>query len=222
MFIAIEGGEGCGKTTLIENLKKFFQEINYDNVVFTREPGGNEISEKIRNIILNDSADGMDPRTEMLLFAASRSQSMLNNVLPFLDNNKVVITDRSLFSSLIYQGYVGGVGVKNTLQCNLIGCRECIPDVLIYLDLEPNLGLKRIDKNNNREKNRIDNKTILYHNIVREGFLKLCDCIPDEYGDFECIRNLGINFFVVDASLSEKDVFYNVCQILRDLLKIQI
>ena len=101
MFIAIEGGEGCGKTTLIENLKKFFQEINYDNVVFTREPGGNEISEKIRNIILNDSADGMDPRTEMLLFAASRSQSMLNNVLPFLDNNKVVITDRSLFSSLI-------------------------------------------------------------------------------------------------------------------------
>ena len=120
LVISIEGGEGAGKTTVIQNIADFLESHHLAYLV-TREPGGVRISEKIRNIILDREHLEMDARTEALLFAAARRQHLVEKVIPALEAGKIVIMDRFVDSSLVYQGYVRGLGIDEVYQVNQIG-----------------------------------------------------------------------------------------------------
>ncbi len=170
MFITFEGGEGSGKTTLIAALRSYLEEMNL-SVVTTREPGGSRIAEKIRKVILDIENTDMTPRTEALLYAASRVQHLDEVVIPALNNKQVVLCDRYLDSSLAYQGYARGLGFESVLKINTYAL-DYLPNLTFYIDLDPNIGLERIK---NRSQNRLDKEQLAFHLKVREGYLKLAN-----------------------------------------------
>ncbi|CCV65292.1 Thymidylate kinase (dTMP kinase) [Paracholeplasma brassicae] len=174
MFITFEGGEGSGKTTLIAALRSYLEEMNL-SVVTTREPGGSRIAEKIRKVILDIENTDMTPRTEALLYAASRVQHLDEVVIPALNANQVVLCDRYLDSSLAYQGYARGLGFESVLKINTYAL-DYLPNLTFYIDLDPNIGLERIK---NRSQNRLDKEQLAFHLKVREGYLKLAELYKD-------------------------------------------
>lgn len=157
MFITFEGVEGCGKSSVLTYVFNELQKEKY-NIMETREPGGVKISEEIRKIVLGKAYMEMDKRTEALLFAASRRQHLVEKVWPALKENKIVLCDRFLDSSLAYQGGGDGLGVDEVLKVNLFATENTYPDYTILFDIDPRVGLARINKNNNREVNRLDIK----------------------------------------------------------------
>lgn len=205
MFITFEGGEGSGKSTII---KLIYEQLIKDNfkVVLTREPGGTKISEDIRNVILDKANTKMDSVTEALLYAASRRQHLKELIWPSLKEGKIVICDRYLDSSLAYQGYARGIGKDLILNINKFATDDTYPDITFLFDIKPELGLARINKNNQREVNRLDLEKIDFHNKVREGFLKL----SEEYKD---------RFIVIDASKSIDEVFNEVYSKIKEKIK---
>ena len=192
MFITLEGPEGSGKTTAVEAAVKALEEKGY-KIVRTREPGGTPIAEQIRNVILDKGNTAMDPRTEALLYAASRRQHLVEKVWPALKEGKIVICDRYLDSSLAYQGGARGLGVDNILNINLFATENTFPDLTLLFDIKPEEGLKRIAANANREVNRLDLEKIEFHNKVRETFLLLAKRYPKR-------------FVIIDASKSREEV----------------
>ncbi|WP_040209921.1 dTMP kinase [Clostridium polynesiense] len=204
IFITIEGPDGAGKTSIIEDLKNYMMR-SQRSYLFTREPGGITISESIRDIILNTKNISMDPRTEALLYAASRRQHLVEKVIPALNNGRIVICDRFIDSSLAYQGYARGLGVDEVMSINKFAIEDNMPDLTIYLDVEPEVGLARIAKNKNREINRLDLEKLEFHKKVRAGYKTLLT----RYGDR--IRE-------VDASKDREEVFNEVLQILKEFL----
>ena len=131
LFITLEGPEGSGKTSAIKVVKQKLDELGYD-IVMTREPGGTDISEQIRSVILNRSNTMMDPRTEALLYAASRRQHLVEKIWPSIKEGKIVICDRYLDSSLSYQGYARGLGVDEILKVNSYATEGTYPDLTLY------------------------------------------------------------------------------------------
>ena len=192
MFITLEGPEGSGKTTAVEAAVKKLQEMGYE-VVRTREPGGTPIAEQIRKVILDKENTAMDPRTEALLYAASRRQHLVEKVWPALKEGKIVICDRYLDSSLAYQGGARGLGVDNILNINLFATENTWPDLTLLFDIKPEVGLARISANAEREVNRLDLEKLDFHNKVRNTFLQLARTWPDR-------------FVIIDASLSREEV----------------
>ena len=193
--IVLEGGEGSGKSSLIKTLSDFFKEIGID-FINTREPGGTLVSEKLRDIIVNEK---LDPISEAYLFAVARREHLINKIIPAIKENKTVICDRYIFSSLVYQGITKGVGfnyVKSLNEEVLVGLGGIYPDIVIWLDIEPEIGLKRIEKNN-RDVNKFDKESLSFHNKIRDGYL-LCSNI------FKDI------FIKIDASKSQAEVFREV------------
>ena len=180
MFITLEGPEGSGKTTAVQKAVEELTRLGYE-VVRTREPGGTEIAEQIRNVILDKRNTSMDPRTEALLYAASRRQHLVEKVWPALKEGKVVICDRYLDSSLAYQGGARGLGIDNILNVNLFATENTWPDLTLLFDIEPSLGLARISKNSDREVNRLDLEKLDFHNKVRSTFLELAKRFPERY-----------------------------------------
>ncbi|ETT55399.1 dTMP kinase [Paenibacillus amylolyticus] len=191
-FITLEGGEGSGKTTMIGRIGSYFEERGIPYVV-TREPGGIEIAEKIRSIILDPLHTAMDARTEALLYAAARSQHLAEKVEPALRAGKAVICDRFVDSSLVYQGHARGLGIENVWAINRFAIGDLMPDVTLYLDIEPEVGLARIDAHDGREVNRLDLENLEFHRKVREGYFLLKEQFPER------IR-------VIDASMKQEDV----------------
>ena len=177
LFITFECGEGTGKTTVINNLYNYLISLGYD-VIKTREPGGSKISESIRGIILDRNNTIMDYKTEALMYAASRRQHLIEVIIPALKKNKIVICDRYIDSSLAYQGYARGLGIEQVKTINEYAISGYWPDLTIYIDLDPNIGINRI-KNNNRDVDRLDEETISFHEKVREGYIKLIDLYPN-------------------------------------------
>ena len=192
MFITLEGPEGSGKTTAVEAAVKALEEKGYQ-IVRTREPGGTPIAEQIRNVILDKANTNMDPRTEALLYAASRRQHLVEKVWPALKEGKIVICDRYLDSSLAYQGGARGLGVENILNVNLFATENTWPDLTLLFDITPEEGLKRISANANREVNRLDLEKLEFHHKVRDTFLELARRYPDR-------------FVIIDASKSREEV----------------
>ncbi len=178
LFITFEGPEGAGKTTIIQKIAERLVQENID-VLATREPGGIEIAEKIRTIILNPAHTAMNERTEALLYAASRSQHYFEKVRPALDAGKMVICDRFIDSSLAYQGYARGIGVDEVLSINEFAIGKKLPDVTILFDLAPEVGLARIYAHGEREVNRLDVESLAFHKKVREGYLQLVERYPE-------------------------------------------
>ena len=171
-FIVFEGGEGSGKTTMIELIYNLLIENGID-CIKTREPGGIKISEDTRSIILDKNNTAMDGRTEALLYAAARRQHLVEKVIPALESNKVVLCDRFIYSSLAYQGYAREIGLQDVYMINKFAIEDFMPDLNILFDLNPEVGLQRINKSKSREINRLDLEKIDFHNKVREGYKTL-------------------------------------------------
>ena len=192
MFITLEGPEGSGKTTAVEAAVKALQDKGYQ-IVRTREPGGTPIAEQIRNVILDKENTKMDPRTEALLYAASRRQHLVEKVWPALKEGKIVICDRYLDSSLAYQGGARGLGIDNILNVNMFATENTFPDLTLLFDITPEEGLKRIAANASREVNRLDLEKLEFHHKVRNTFLDLAKRYPERY-------------VIIDASRSREEV----------------
>ena len=192
MFITLEGPEGSGKTTAVEYAVNKLIEMGYE-IVRTREPGGTPIAEQIRNVILDKANTMMDPRTEALLYAASRRQHLVEKVWPAIKEGKIVVCDRFLDSSLAYQGGARGLGIEEILNVNLFATENHWPDLTLLFDIDPTIGLARIASNASREVNRLDLEKLDFHNKVRNTFLELSKRYPDRY-------------IVIDASKPREEV----------------
>lgn len=169
MFITFEGGEGSGKTTIIAKLKETLLSRNID-VIVTREPGGSAIAEKIRNILLDNQNTAIKPHTEALLFAASRAQHLDEVIIPNLD--KVILCDRYIDSSIAYQAYGRDLGKDFIEKINAYAL-DYMPDLTFYIDLDPAVGIARVNKNRTNKKDRLDSETSNFHLKVRQGYLSL-------------------------------------------------
>lgn len=175
VFITFEGGECSGKTTIIKKLCRVLDErgIKY---ISTREPGGIDIAEQIRSIILDINNTKMTEETEALLYAASRMQHLKERVIPALDEGTVVICDRFLDSSLAYQGYARGLGMDAILRINHFALSH-LPDLTLFIDVKPEVALKRLSNRNKTD--RLDLENVKFHENVYKGYLEVCDMYPN-------------------------------------------
>ncbi|ASA25010.1 dTMP kinase [Paenibacillus donghaensis] len=190
-FITLEGGDGSGKTTVLGRVAAYLQNRSIPYVI-TREPGGIEIAEKIRSIILDPAHTAMDARTEALLYAASRSQHLAEVVEPALERGMTVLCDRFVDSSLVYQGYARGLGMEEVWSINQFAIGNRMPDLTFYLDIDPEVGLARIAANQNREVNRLDMESLAFHRKVREGYRMVVDANPQRMVVLDAARPLHI------------------------------
>ncbi len=188
-FITVEGGEGAGKTTVLDKIEQELRARKRD-VIRTREPGGIRIAERIRDLILDVDYTEMDSRTEAMLYAAARRQHLVEKVLPALEEGKVVLCDRFIDSSLAYQGIARGIGYEEVLALNEFAIEGHYPDLTLYFDIEPQVGLARIDQDHKREVNRLDKEALDFHHKVREGYLKISELFPDRVVVINANRSL--------------------------------
>lgn len=174
IIISFEGPDGAGKTTVLEQVLPVLQEKGYD-IVTTREPGGVEIAERIRDVILDVNHVAMDSKTELLLYMAARRQHYVEKVLPALEAGKVVLIDRFIDSSIAYQGAGRGLDKDIITRLNDFATDGRKPDLTLYFDVESEIGLARIAKNAEREVNRLDLEKLDMHKRVRKGYLALTE-----------------------------------------------
>lgn len=204
LFITFEGGEGSGKTTIAKKVKEILEQEGY-KVTLTREPGGVEIAEKIRDIIHDIKYTNMDKKTEALLYAASRRQHLVEKVLPALDQGQIVICDRFVDSSMVYQGIGRGIGVDEVYEMNLFATENILPKRTIFFDVLPEIGLQRVYSNKDREINRLDLENIEFHQKVYQGYLSICDKFPER-------------IVKIDASQDIDSVLSQALSMIRELL----
>jgi len=176
-FFSVEGCEGAGKSSIIIRISEYLVSRGHQ-VITTREPGGIAIAEQIRSVILDRKNTEMDGRTEALLYAAARRQHYVEKIVPSIMEGKIIICDRFIDSSLAYQGHARGLGVDEVLLINEFAIDKVFPDLTIYLDVDPEVGLRRIHEHADREINRLDLESITFHQKVRDGYLKLVDRFP--------------------------------------------
>ena len=177
-LINLEGGEGSGKSTVLKLLAEALEEKGF-SVVCTREPGGIDIAEQIRNVILDRENTAMDARTEALLYAAARRQHLVEKIIPALEGGNIVLCDRYIDSSLAYQGYARGLGMEEIFAINKFAIDDYMPDLTLYFDVNPKVGLAQIEKDADREINRLDVESMKFHYKVREGYLLLLSQNPE-------------------------------------------
>ena len=176
-LISIEGPEGAGKSSVLEALLPRLEKAGIAYIT-TREPGGVTIAEKIREVILDPSHTEMDPKTELLLYIASRRQHLAERVLPALEAGKLVIMDRFIDSSVAYQGFGRGLAVTDIEWLNQFATDGLKPDRTIYFDIDVEEGLARIAKCSSREVNRLDLEGLSLHQKVRQGYLAILEKEP--------------------------------------------
>lgn len=202
MFISFEGIDGSGKSTLLKKLEKFFSK-NYPKleIVFTREPGGKNIkeAEKIREIILDNEND-IDSMSEALLYLVSRKIHLEKIIWPALKNNKIVICDRFIDSSLAYQGYARNLGIKEIKTLNEIVTKKTWPDISFFIDISVDCSLKRM-KSEKRDLDRIENEEQHFFQKVYEGYKKI-------------IATDKKRFIIINGEQNETKVFIDVRDIL--------
>ncbi|MBD8038687.1 dTMP kinase [Solibacillus sp. A46] len=204
LFITFEGGEGAGKTSVLKAIGDRLKERQID-ALLTREPGGIEIAEKIRAVILDPTHTEMHERTEALLYAAARAQHFYEKIVPALDKGKHVLCDRFIDSSLAYQGYAREIGVNEVLAINEFAIGKRLPDVTIFFNISPEKGLARIHTTRTDELNRLDVESLGFHEKVYEG-----------YG--EAMRRYPERFKIINADQELEQVIEDVWMILNPLL----
>jgi len=175
LFITLEGTDGSGKTTQIEMLKEHFKKTN-EKVLFTREPGGTVIAEKLRDMVISKEND-IEDVTEALLYAAARCEHVNKVIKPFVSDGGIVICDRFLDSSLAYQGFARGLGFENIMAVNNFALNGFMPDITFFLDLSPKDGLIR--KSNQKVLDRIESLGNSFHEKVYAGYKKLEEIYPN-------------------------------------------
>lgn len=207
LFISVEGPDGAGKSTLIQKLNtKLKEELNVP-LVTTREPGGSDIAEKIREVILDPKNEKMDDRTEALLYAASRRQHIKETIQPALERGEVVLCDRFVDSSIAYQGAGREIGVDKVATLNQFATENLTPDITLYLDVDAQVGLNRIgSKNSNRKKDRLEMEEVSFHNRVRDAYLVLLEKNPERIK-------------LIDATQTPNSIFKDSWNILEEKLQ---
>ena len=190
VLISFEGSEGSGKSTQIARLAKRLQEHGRD-VLSTREPGGTEIGEQIRNIIVHNSkGDEMCAETELLLFAAARAQLVRENIAPALLRGAIVLSDRFLDSSTVYQGIGRNLAMGPVNQINRFAVGNVMPDITVVIDVPTDVSLARIRQRASDLPDRMERENIDFYEKVREGYLVLAKGMPER-------------FIVIDGTKSE-------------------
>ncbi len=200
IFVSIEGIDGSGKTTLREELIAYFEMKT--EVVGIREPGGTEVSEKIRGLLLDISNHSMVPRTEALLYAAARSQVVEELIEPALADGKMVIADRYLDSTIAYQGYGRGLDLQFLEQLNILCTGGLLPDLTLLLDLDPGLARSRVSF---RKMDRMEGEGLFFQERVRRGYLDLFARQPER------IR-------LLDASMSREVLFEQAIAMISEMV----
>jgi len=176
LFITIEGPEGAGKTTQAKRLVASLRQRH--DVLYTREPGGTPVGERIRALLLEEGHREMSPQTEMLLFAASRAQLVSEILAPALDAGRLVVSERYADASLAYQGYARGLGVEVVRRVTEVATQGVVPDLTVMLDIQPAVGLERARQAEGKEGrrgrgDRLEQEDLAFFTRVREGFLTI-------------------------------------------------
>jgi len=180
-LISFEGSEGSGKSTQISRLAAHFQKTNRE-VVSTREPGGTEIGEQIRNIIVHNSkGDEMCAETELLLFAAARAQLVREVIAPALTRGVIVLSDRFLDSSTVYQGIARNLAADPVAQINRFAVGNVLPDVTIVIDVPTEVSLARLKQRASDLPDRMERENVDFYKKVRDGYLVLAKGMPERF-----------------------------------------
>ena len=182
-FVTFEGGEGVGKTTQLRLVRQYLEEKGVD-AIFLREPGGNDISEKIRNIILDISNSAMTGMCEAMLYSAARDQLTEEVIKPALQQGKLVVCDRFIDSTFAYQGIARGLGADKVDALNRMACGEVMPDLTIFLDLSPSLAFAR--KGGADSDDRLEQEGFDFHNKVYDGYQQAAKLYPDRIVKIDC------------------------------------
>ncbi len=175
LFISVEGTDGAGKSTQIDLLLEYLKAKGVE-VIYTREPGGTYISEKIREIILDTDNEGMEGACEALLYAASRAQHVREKIVPALNDGKMVICDRYVDSSIVYQGVARGLGIDDVRAINDFAIGGVMPDLTLFFDLTVEESVKR--KKNMGSLDRIEKESFDFHKKIYDGYVALAESDP--------------------------------------------
>lgn len=198
MFITFEGIDFCGKSTQVELLKNYFEKRG-KTVEVIREPGGTEISEKIREILLDKKNNKMFMETELLLFSASRAQLVREKIIPFIEKGSVVISDRFHDSSTAYQGFGRGLPIDSVLSVHKLAIGNTIPDITFIIDIPVSVAVNRKAEKTHQELDRIEVSSNDFFEKVRNGYLSIAKeekrfRIIDGTKSIEEIHNIIINY----------------------------
>lgn len=188
MFLTLEGPEGSGKSTQCKLLAEHLTSLGH-NVLLTREPGGTEISQQVRQIIMDMKNKSMFPATEFLLFSSARAQLVREKIRPHLNSGGIVICDRYFDSSLAYQGYGHGLPLDSIRAITTFATDNLTPDLTLLLDIDPERGLRR-RQSNNEEWNRLDDYELAFHRRVRDGFFELVKAAPARWRVINADKNV--------------------------------
>ncbi len=202
MFISIEGTDGAGKSVQTKLLKDFLTSKGLD-VILTRDPGGNTISEKLRDIVLDKEHTEMCFQCEALIYAAARSQMVSQIIQPALDKGYTVISDRYIDSSLVYQGYCRGLGVDEVYAINNFGTIGLIPDITFFLNLPTDIGISR--KKSNGDLDRIERENNDFHEKVRDSYLQLAN-------------KYSSRIKVIDAKKTIDNIHQEITDIIKEMI----
>jgi dTMP kinase len=198
LFISFEGIEGCGKSTQAKKLQEYFNQNKIENIL-TREPGGTEIGNKIREILLTSSSQNIQAITEVLLNFASRVEHCQQVIIPSLNQGKMVISDRFFDSTFAYQGFAQKIDIDQINLIKKIAIGNFVPDITFLIDLDVELAFERIKQRN--DNNRYEKLAIEFHQQVRAGFLKLAS------------QNLRIK--IIDGNQSIEKIFLQIINYLQ-------
>ncbi|HLF02509.1 MAG TPA: dTMP kinase [Anaerolineales bacterium] len=179
LFITFEGPDGSGKSTQCKLLAEHLQSLGH-SVMFTREPGGTEISLQVRQILMDMKNKSMFPATEFLLFSAARAQLVREKIRPHLESGGIIIADRYYDSSLAYQGYGHRIPLDTIRAITAFATDNLKPDLTLLLDIDAERGLRR-RQTGQAEWNRLDDYTLAFHQRVRNGFLELAGAEPERW-----------------------------------------
>ena len=204
MFITLEGPDGSGKTTQAHLVFDWLRHQGQD-VLLTREPGGSDIGDQVREVLHDSSNSAMAPQTEFLLYSASRAQHVAQLILPSLKAGRIVISDRYADSSLAYQGYGRGLDLEMLRLITAFATQGLKPDLTLYFDIPAGDGLQR-RLLSGEAWNRMDAEALAFHQRVRTGYLELANAEPDRWK-------------VIDASRSIRDVQRDVRSVVRARLE---
>lgn len=193
-FITVEGTDGSGKSTQINLMEEYLRSKGHE-VVLTREPGGTRINEKIRSVILDPDNEEMGKIAEMLLYASARAQLVYEVIKPALDEGKLVICDRFVDSSYVYQGFGRGLDLKVITEINRVALDGVVPDLTLFLDISPEIALKRRLEATGAD--RIEKEKMEFHLKVYKGYRKLAILYPER------IKS-------IDGNRSVEDIFKDV------------
>lgn len=201
-FITLEGPDGSGKSTILNLISDYLERKGIDFII-SREPGGTQIGEEIRDIILDNNNTNMGPETEALLYAAARGQHVHEKIIPALESGKIVVCDRFILSSLAYQGVGRGLGIEKVKMVNDFGLRGVYPDLVLFFHIDPELTLER--KTIKEGGDRLEQEGVEFHRKVYDGYMELLKKYPE-------------NIKIIDATKTIEEVFEQSIKEVEKLL----